>query len=97
MSTDTHYGIDPVFNDTYIANDCNLCGREFNYTQYKSDTCEICDDKSEPEKEWEKEKSTIIYALEEYAKVLEGQNGIEWRNYVLELIWKVSAMERIDE
>jgi hypothetical protein len=43
MSTDTYYGIDPVFNDTYIANDCNVCGREFDYSQYKSDTCSICE------------------------------------------------------
>ena len=40
-----------------------------------------------------KEKQTIIYALEEYYKELETQGNIAWRNYVMELTWKVSAMK----
>ena len=39
-----------------------------------------------------KEKNTIIYALEEYTKELEEQGNIAWRNYVMELTWKVSAI-----
>jgi hypothetical protein len=39
-----------------------------------------------------KDKETIIYALEEYYKELETQGNIAWRNYVMELTWKVSAM-----
>ena len=38
-----------------------------------------------------KEKNTIIYALEEYTKELEEQGNIAWRNYVMELTWKVSS------
>jgi hypothetical protein len=46
-----------------------------------------------------KDKETIIYALEEYTKELEAEGNIAWRNYVMELTWKVSAMkgERINE
>ena len=40
-----------------------------------------------------KEKNVIIYALEEYTKELEGQDNIAWRNYVMELTWKVSAIK----
>ena len=43
--SEPNYGIDPFFNSTYIANDCDLCGREFDYSVYESDTCSICDDK----------------------------------------------------
>lgn len=43
--SEPNYGIDPVFNSTYIANDCDVCGREFDYSEYKSDTCSSCDDK----------------------------------------------------
>ena len=38
-----------------------------------------------------KEKETIIYALEEWTKILEEQGNIAWRNYVMELTWKVSS------
>jgi hypothetical protein len=40
-----------------------------------------------------KEKQTVIYALEEYTKELEAQGNIAWRNEVMELTWKVSAMK----
>jgi hypothetical protein len=36
-----------------------------------------------------KEKGTIIFALEEYAKVLEAEKSYEAKNNVLELIWKL--------
>jgi hypothetical protein len=39
-----------------------------------------------------KDKETIIYALEEHYKELEAQGNIAWRNEVMELTWKVSAM-----
>ena len=38
-----------------------------------------------------KERGTIIFALEEYAKVLEGENSYEAKNNVLELIWKLDT------
>ena len=38
-----------------------------------------------------KEKETIIYALEEWTKVLEAEGNITMRNKVMELIWKVSS------
>jgi hypothetical protein len=38
-----------------------------------------------------KEKQTVIYALEEYTKELEAEGNIAWRNYVMELTWKVSS------
>ena len=53
MSTDSYYGIDPFFDSDYVANDCNKCGREFNYTEYKSDTCSICESGEYEEKESE--------------------------------------------
>jgi hypothetical protein len=37
------------------------------------------------------EKMVIIYALEEYAKVLEAQGNIRVRNEVFELTWKISS------
>ena len=36
-----------------------------------------------------KERGTVIFALEEYAKMLEGENSYEAKNSVLELIWKL--------
>jgi hypothetical protein len=41
------------------------------------------------------EKRDVIYALEEWTKVLEAEGNIAKRNEVMELTWKVSAMERI--
>ena len=38
----------------------------------------------------EKEIGTIIFALEEYANILEIENSFDTRNYVYELIWKLS-------
>lgn len=42
-----------------------------------------------------KERGTIIFALEEYAKVLEIENSYEAKNSVLELIWKLDSRERV--
>jgi hypothetical protein len=39
-----------------------------------------------------KDKETIIYALEEWTKVLESEGNVVKRNEVMELTWKVSAM-----
>lgn len=36
-----------------------------------------------------KERGTVIFALEEYAKVLEIENDYDAKNSVLELIWKL--------
>lgn len=38
----------------------------------------------------EKELGTIIYSLEEYQQLLDKEGSIETRNYVMELIWKLS-------
>jgi hypothetical protein len=38
-----------------------------------------------------RETGTIIFALEEYAKVLEIENSFEAKNSVLELIWKLDS------
>jgi hypothetical protein len=38
-----------------------------------------------------KEKEAIIYALEEWTKVLEAQGNIGKRNEIMELTWKVSS------
>jgi hypothetical protein len=40
-----------------------------------------------------KERGTIVFALEEYAKVLEIENSYEAKNSVLELIWKLDTRE----
>ena len=29
--------------ENYLANDCDKCGREFNYLEHKSDTCIYCE------------------------------------------------------
>jgi len=39
------------------------------------------------------EKRDVIYALEEWTKVLESEDNIVKRNEVMELTWKVSAMK----
>jgi hypothetical protein len=39
-----------------------------------------------------KEKEIIIFALEEYAKVLEAEDSIPLRNEVFELTWKISSL-----
>lgn len=38
-----------------------------------------------------KERGTIIFALEEYAQVLERENSYLARNKVYELIWKLDT------
>lgn len=38
------------------------------------------------------EKGTIIFALEEYAKVLEIEGSYTAKNNVLELIWKLCGL-----
>jgi len=95
VSTDTYYGIDPVFNDDTDFINCDTCKRLFDYKEYKSLTCSACESGEYEAKEGEsmfnyKEKATILYALEEHAKVLELEGNIESRNRVLELTWKVS-------
>ena len=40
-----------------------------------------------------KEKGTIIFALEQYAEVLEGEGSYQAKNSVLELIWKLDERE----
>jgi hypothetical protein len=40
-----------------------------------------------------KERGTVIFALEEYAKVLEDEHSYEAKNSVLELIWKLDIPE----
>jgi len=39
----------------------------------------------------DKERGTIIFALEEYANILEMQESYEAKNSVLELIWKLDS------
>jgi hypothetical protein len=53
MSTDSYYGIDPVFNDDSDFIECDKCGSEFDYTQYKSFTCSACESGEEIEGESE--------------------------------------------
>ena len=31
--------------EKYLANDCTICEREFNYLKHKSDICTYCEDK----------------------------------------------------
>lgn len=45
----------------------------------------------------DKERGTIIFALEEYANILEIQESYEARNSVLELIWKLDSQEGEDQ
>lgn len=40
-----------------------------------------------------KERGTIIFALEQYAEVLEGEGSYQAKNSVLELIWKLDERE----
>jgi hypothetical protein len=42
----------------------------------------------------EKERGTVIFALEEYAQLLERENSYLARNKVYELIWKLSSDRR---
>jgi hypothetical protein len=41
----------------------------------------------------DKERGTVIFALEEYANILEMQESYEARNSVLELIWKLDSVK----
>ena len=43
MSTNTYYGIDPVFNDATDYIECDTCGSLFDYKEYKSFTCSACE------------------------------------------------------
>jgi hypothetical protein len=40
-----------------------------------------------------KERGTIVFALEQYAEILELENSYEAKNSVLELIWKLDTRE----
>jgi len=41
----------------------------------------------------DKERGTIIFALEEYANILEIEESYEAKNSVLELIWKLDSVK----
>ena len=43
MSTDTYYGIDPVFNDDTDFINCDTCKYLFDYKEYESLTCSRCE------------------------------------------------------
>ena len=49
MSTDSYYGIDPIFNDDSDYISCDKCEREFDYKEYKSFTCSACESGEEIE------------------------------------------------
>jgi hypothetical protein len=40
-----------------------------------------------------KERGTIVFALEQYAEILELENSYDAKNSVLELIWKLDTQE----
>jgi hypothetical protein len=40
-----------------------------------------------------KERGTIVFALEQYAEILELENSYDAKNSVLELIWKLDTRE----
>ena len=40
-----------------------------------------------------KERGTIVFALEQYAEILEIENSYDAKNSVLELIWKLDTRE----
>ena len=53
MSTDTYYGIDPIFNDDTDYINCDTCKRLFNHNEYDSFTCSACESGEYEEKESE--------------------------------------------
>ena len=70
---------------------CNWCGDEYKVESVWQ-PAHRCDD-GENKHLTDKEFSTIVFALEEYQEILDKENAIDTRNYVMELIWKVCAMK----
>lgn len=43
--SEPNFSIDPFFNSTYIGVDCDVCGKEFDQSEYNSETCSPCEDR----------------------------------------------------
>jgi hypothetical protein len=43
--SEPNFNIDPEFDRTYIGQECYVCEREFDRSEYESDTCRTCEDR----------------------------------------------------
>ena len=43
--SEPNYNIDPLFDSTYIEQECYVCERSFDRSEYESDTCSKCEDR----------------------------------------------------
>jgi uncharacterized CHY-type Zn-finger protein len=41
--SEPNFNIDPLFDSTYIGIVCDVCGDEFDHSEYESDTCAKCE------------------------------------------------------
>jgi hypothetical protein len=41
--SEPNYTIDPAFDSTYMGAVCDVCGDEFDQSEYESDTCAKCE------------------------------------------------------
>ena len=41
--SEPNFNIDPAFDSTYIGIVCDVCGDEFDQSEYESDTCAKCE------------------------------------------------------
>jgi len=43
--SEPNYNIDPLFDSTYVEQECYVCERSFDRSEYESDTCPKCEDR----------------------------------------------------
>jgi hypothetical protein len=43
IMSEPNFNIDPLFDSTYIGIVCDVCGDEFDHSEYESDTCAKCE------------------------------------------------------
>lgn len=43
--SEPNFNIDPLFDSTYIEQECYVCMRSFDRSEYVSDTCPTCEDR----------------------------------------------------
>jgi hypothetical protein len=87
----SYYDSDPWGNHQLNEIKCGECEREYDEQEGEGNICPTCKEQEGETMLNAQEKKDVIYALEEWTKVLESEGNINKRNEVMELTWKVSS------
>ena len=87
----SYYDSDPWGNHQLNEIKCGECEKEYDEQEGEGNICPTCKEKEGEIMLNAQEKRDVIYALEEWTKVLESEGNIGKRNEIMELTWKVSS------